>query len=118
MQRPMLPLIALAVLIACGGPDPVLPVVEGPDAPGDPVTLVVGQELHLTLGTVGGGHYDSLPAISSAAVRLVDAAYVGPFHPGGPRQLFRFVAERSGTAVITFRHTGTSPTVTSTVTVR
>jgi hypothetical protein len=117
-QRCILSLLALAVLAACGGSDPALPVVEGPDVPGGPVTLVVGQELHLTLGTVGGGHYDSLPAISSPALRFVDAAHVGPFTPGGPRQLFRFVAKRPGTAVITFTHTDDEPTVTSSVTVR
>ena len=118
MRYPALSLIALALLVACGGRDPALPVVEGPDAHGVPVTLVVGQELHLTLGTVGPGHYDSLPAISTAALRFVDASYVAPFTPGGPRQRFRFMAERPGTAVITFRHTDDDPTVTTTVTVR
>jgi hypothetical protein len=78
----------------------------------------VGQEVDIKLGTVGPGQYDSIPVVSSSAVRFLDAAFVGPFVPAGPRQLFRFTAQTSGMAIVTFRHTGTNPPVVDTIAVR
>jgi hypothetical protein len=82
------------------------------------IGLRVGQEVDIKLGTVGPGQFDSIPAISSTAVRFLDVAFVGPVVPAGPRQLFRFAAQTSGIAVITFRHTGTTPAVIDTIAVR
>lgn len=44
-------------------------------------------------------------------------SYVGPAVPSGPRQLFRFRAEATGTTIVTFHHTGDFPTVEDTVVV-
>jgi hypothetical protein len=78
----------------------------------------VGQEVDITLGTVGPGEYASIPSISSPAVRFLDVSDVGPYVPAGVRQRFRFTARASGVAIITFRHSGTNPVVTDTVAVR
>lgn len=118
------PKVCLALLVgamsvaigACGGPDPVLP--QQVDGSQTAVTATVGRELDITVGTVGPGRYDSLPGISSPAIRFLDAAIVPPYVPAGPRQRFRFMPERRGTAVITLTHSGTTPTVTIAVTVR
>jgi len=82
------------------------------------VTAIVGQEVRITLGTVGPGAYESPPAVSSPAVYFIDMAYVGPAVPSGPRQEFRFRAEAPGRAIITFQHSGNNPTVSDTVEVR
>ncbi|MEA3246556.1 MAG: hypothetical protein U9Q74_10415, partial [Gemmatimonadota bacterium] len=78
----------------------------------------VGQELKLTLSTIGPGEYASPPLIVGTSVEFIDAAVVPPFTPGGPTQLFRFKAVRSGQAVIRFTHTERSPVVEDTVRVR
>ena len=82
------------------------------------VTADVGQQIEITLRTVGPrGQYDSLPALSTDAVRFVDMSYVDPV-PAGPTQRFRFVAVARGRAVIIFRHTDALLTVEDTVNVR
>ncbi len=112
-------LLGVVALGACGttptGPDPVL--VEWAGAASETHTIAVGQEIDFKLGTVGAGQYDSLPALSSSAITFLDAAFVAPNVPAGPRQLFRFRAERPGTTVVTFHHTGDQAAVTSTVVV-
>jgi hypothetical protein len=80
--------------------------------------MSVGQELTVTLQTVGPGAYQSPPDISSSAVRFLHAELVGPFVPAGPTQQFRFRAEARGEAVITFSHSGTNRTLNNTVIVR
>jgi len=64
--------------------------------------VALGQELDITLQTIGPGRYDSLPAISSPAIRFLDMSFVGPAVPAGPTQLFRFKAEARGQAVVSF----------------
>lgn len=83
------------------------------------VTVALGAEFDVRLGTVGPGEYASPPAISAPAV----ASYLGveddgPNVPAGPRQRFRFRATARGTTLVVFHHTGTNPTITDTVEVR
>ncbi len=80
------------------------------------ISLAVGQELDLTLGTVGPGAYQS-PTISSDAVGFLGDSLVGPNSPGGVRQLFRFRGMSSGSAIIVLTHSGDQPTITDTVVV-
>ena len=108
--------IAVLTVGACNGQSAVL--VQDIDGSASTVTASVGRELDITLGTVGPGAYDSLPSISSTAVLFLDASTVPPVVPAGPRQRFRFMPQQRGTAVITFHHSGTNPTITTTVTVR
>ena len=104
--------VALAV-VACEG-SPVRP----DDASGAKIVASSGQEFDITLGTVGPGSYDSIPTISTSAVRFLEAAVVPPYVPAGPRQRFRFVAQSPGMAVISFHHSEKATIVTDTVRVR
>jgi hypothetical protein len=79
------------------------------------ISAAVGQEVDLTLGTVGPGEYASPPVISAPALRFVDVSYVSPYVPAGPRQLFRFTATAPGRFIISFQHTGHSPAIQDTV---
>ena len=80
--------------------------------------ITVGQELDLTVGTVGPGQYEAPPSISSNALQFLDAAIVGPYTPGGPQQLFRFKGQTRGTAVVVIQHSSGGPTIQDTVDVR
>ncbi len=82
------------------------------------ITVGLGQEVRITLQTIGPGNYDSLPALSSTAVRFLDMAYLGPFVPAGPTQLFRFSAVARGTTIIVFHSSDMNPAVQDTVIVR
>lgn len=82
------------------------------------VEASVGDQIEITLRTIGPGEYASPPALSNAAVLFLDVASAGPPVPGGPTQRFRFRAASRGTAVITFTNTGDGPTVSDTVVVR
>ena len=77
-----------------------------------------GQELDVTLSTVGPGQYDSLPVISFPALRFIDMAFVGPYTPGGPNQRYRFHAESPGRVTIVFRRSDSRPAVVDTVEVQ
>jgi hypothetical protein len=72
---------------------------------GKSVSVAVGDEIDLTLQTIGPGQY-ATPAVSSGAVRFLNVIEVSPPNPGGPRQLYRFKAESSGSATISIPHTG------------
>ena len=81
------------------------------------ITLKVGQELDLTLGTVGPGAYQT-PTLSSGAVAFLGDSLIGPNKPAGPRQLFRFQGVAAGSAIIVLTHSGDQPTITDTVVVQ
>jgi hypothetical protein len=91
-------------------------------APSQTINMVVGQELYITLGTLGPGSYDS-PAISAPVlIELPDNGEDLPRTPGGPTQRFRFMAQAPGLAIITLGQSGRSSlrsdTVRDTVIVR
>ena len=77
-----------------------------------------GQDLDITLSTVGPGQYDSLPVISFPALRFIDMAFVGPYTPGGPNQRYRFHAESPGRVTILFRRSDSRSAVVDTVEVQ
>ncbi len=81
------------------------------------LSVRVGEQFGIHLYTVGPGEYLSPPQLSSASLQFVDANVVPPYNPGGPTQLFRFIALAQGRTVITFQHSSGSYTVTDTVTV-
>jgi hypothetical protein len=102
--------VALIGLSGCGSD--LLAVM---DDSSQTISLTVGQELDLTLGTVGPGTYQS-PTISSDAVEFLGDSLVGPT-PAGARQLFRFQGVATGSAIIVLTHSGDQPTITDTVVV-
>ena len=82
---------------------------------GETLRAPAGQELVITLQTVGSGAYDSLPHISSSAIHFIEASFVPPHVPAGPTQRFRFQAATPGKAIIRFQHSGSNPVVIDTV---
>ncbi len=106
-------LFTIPLLAACGT-EPL--AVSG--SPNRTLFVALGQELDLTLQTVGPGEYQSPPTVSSPSIRFLDVAFVGPAVPAGPTQRFRFQAEAPGEAIILFQHSGSNPPVSDTVEVR
>jgi len=62
----------------------------------------VGDEVDITLQTIGPGEY-ATPQLSSPAVRFLGMTYVSPALPAGPTQLFRFQAEAPGQTSISIQ---------------
>lgn len=94
---------ALILFLGACGAEPAAPALT--IYPGESVTVSPGQEFDITLQTVGPGVYDSVPDVSTAAVRFLDSSSVPPYLPAGPTQRFRFRALTLGRAIITFHHT-------------
>jgi hypothetical protein len=82
------------------------------------LSVALGDEIHVTLQTIGPGEYDELPNVSSPAVIFVRVSMLTPPNPGGPRQLFQFRAVTAGHAVVSISHTGQNPQFGITVDVR
>ena len=68
----------------------------------------LGDEIHVTLQTIGPGEYE-LPNVSSSAVAFLGVSILTPPNPGGPRQLFQFRVAAVGHADISIAHTGQNP---------
>ena len=107
-------LVAAAFGVAgCGGSP-----TEVNGSRGETLSVMAGQELSLTLQSIGPGEYASPPWVSSAALRFLDVRLVGPAVPAGVTQRFRFAALRRARAIVVFHHTGQGRTVEDTVDVR
>lgn len=66
---------------------------------GQHVAATVGQQIEITLGTVGPGQYGT-PLVSSTAIRLRSVALAGPASPGGPTFVYIFEAAAQGEAQV------------------
>jgi len=99
-------LIATLLVVACSGTDgtDTTPIPISGANSGNTVTAAVGQELDVTLQTIGPGEYGT-PSLSSPAIRFLAVSYPPPPNPGGPRQLFRFLAVSAGTVEVSVPHT-------------
>ena len=75
---------------------------------GRTIGALAGDELEITLQTIGPGEYGS-PVLSSGSIRFLGESSPGPQNPGGLRQLFRFEAVSTGRAEITIPHVGGFP---------
>ena len=105
------------IACGCGTSDDVRPLALTGDASGSTTVASVGQEIDITLGTIGPGQYDT-PIVSAPCVHFLDMSFPATQNPGGPTQLFRFQSVSTGTATITIPHS-TQPTPFSlTVTVK
>jgi hypothetical protein len=82
------------------------------------LSVGLGDEIDLTLQTIGPGQYDEHPSVSSLAVVFSKVSILTPQNPGGPRQLFQFTAVAAGHAVISIPHTSQNPRFEITVDVR
>jgi len=66
---------------------------------GQHVKATVGQQIEITLGTVGPAQY-GVPLVSSTAVRLESTALNWPPNPGGPTFVYVFEAAAAGEAQV------------------
>jgi hypothetical protein len=66
---------------------------------GQQLVASVGQQIEITLGTVGGPQYGK-PEVSSAAIRLECVALGVPVTPGGPTFTYIFGAAAEGQAQV------------------
>ena len=103
---------ALLLLAACA-PEPLAVRASRSQT----LRLAVGQELDVTLQTVGPGEYETPPLVSSSALRFLNVALISPYVPAGPTQQFRFKGEALGQAIVVFQHSGSNPAVSDTVNV-
>jgi hypothetical protein len=62
------------------------------------VTLSAGDELDITLGSIGN---QGEPSVSSTAIRYQASSLVGPPTPAGPTILYKFTAVSKGQATVT-----------------
>ena len=66
---------------------------------GQHVRATVGQQIEITLGTLGPAQY-GVPLVSSTAVRLESTALNWPPNPGGPTFVYIFEAAAAGEAQV------------------
>jgi hypothetical protein len=66
---------------------------------GQHLASTVGQQIEITLGTIGPKQYGA-PQVSSSAVRLVSVELAGPQNPGGPTFVYIFAATAEGDAQV------------------
>src|SRR2546425_11383618 len=85
---------------------------------GQTLRVAVGEELDLTLQTVGPGEYQSPPSVSSSSLQFLDATPITPTSRWGIAQVFRFKGVAPGQAIVVIRHSGNSPVMSDTVNVR
>jgi len=85
---------------------------------GQTLRVAVGEELDLTLQTVGPGEYRSPPSVSSSSLQFLDATPITPTSRWGIAQVFRFKGVAPGQAIVVIRHSGNSPVMSDTVNVR
>ena len=66
---------------------------------GQHLTATLGQQVEITLGTIGPMQYGT-PQVSSPAIRLKSVELAGPPNPGGPTFVYIFEAVAGGQAQI------------------
>jgi hypothetical protein len=77
---------------------------------GNTVSVAPGDEIDITLQTIGPGEYGT-PTVSSGSIRFLGEFPAGLPPPAGVRQLFRFEAVTIGRADITILHSNPEPSL-------
>jgi hypothetical protein len=90
-------LAAILCQLACSESSPTKIALGNGDS-GRTITLSPGDELDITLGSIGN---QGPPTVSSMAIRLHWTSMVGIANPGGPTMLYMFIAVSPGQATIT-----------------
>jgi hypothetical protein len=75
---------------------------------GRSLAVAVGDEIDVTLQTIGPGQYGK-PAVSSGSVRFLGGSSPGAPNPFGARQPLRFEVVAAGRADVTILHTDELP---------
>jgi hypothetical protein len=106
-ERCLVAAVAALWIAGCGFPgSPSGRVLTaGNNDNGKLISAASGDEIDVTLQTIGPGAYNERPDVSSPAVVFSKVSMAGPQNPGGPRQLFQFKAMAAGHAVISIPHT-------------
>ena len=88
------------------------------------LSVPVGEEIDITLQTIGPNGYGTQVDVSSSALTVLEVTIAaGPVNPGGPIRLYRLRAIAPGTATVTIPYVvadmsaGASPPFTLTITV-
>ena len=109
MIRPVL--VLAAVMVGACGLEKTTAAVSVTGGASRSVAASVGDEIDITLQTVGFGEYASPPEVSSSAVQFLSVGQASVTVPAGPTQIFRFRAVAPGQAIVVFTHTGQVPPV-------
>jgi hypothetical protein len=117
--------IAMAVLLIPGCSNTgIVDVLDGNGlaeafaTPGRSLQVRMGQELRLTIRTIGGGQYATPPEMEGTALTFIGARLADVQVPAGPTQVFSFVGLSRGTTIVRFHGTESAVVVTDTVLVR
>jgi hypothetical protein len=70
---------------------------------GKHVSTKVGQEIVVTLQTIGPGQHET-PRVSSSSLRFEGSYFPKEQNLGGPRQVYRFIAAAVGEAKVEIAH--------------
>jgi hypothetical protein len=88
-------------------------------APSRSLSIAVGQEMTIQMGTAGPGEYVSPPTLSGSAIEFLEVTPSSVVEPGGVRQDFHFRGVTTGQTIIVFHNTeSVHPDVADTVVVR
>ena len=88
-------------------------------APSRSLSVIVGQEMTIQMGTVGPGEYMSPPTLSGSAIEFLEVTTPSGAEPAGVRQDFHFRGVANGQTIVVFHNTESrNPDVVDTVVVR
>jgi hypothetical protein len=84
-------------------------------SPGRSLEVSLGQELRLTIRTIGPGNYASPPEMAGTSLTFIDSRFADVQVPAGPTQVYRFLASARGTTIVRFHNTYSDLVVADTV---
>ena len=100
IHRPLSVLIAVLFAGACGRGGPF----EVYGQPSATLSIAVGQQLDIKIGTAGPGEYMSPPTLNGSAIEFLSVTS-GVTVPSGVQQIFHFKGVARGQTVIVFQNT-------------
>jgi hypothetical protein len=115
MKFKPLALLTVVLVGACVGSTSPLEVYG---VPSSTLSIDVGQEVLITMRTIGPGEYVSPPVVTGTAVTFLDVSLANVQVPAGETQVFRFKGVSRGQAIVVFHNTGSHADVSDTVVVR
>lgn len=107
-------ILSIALLAGCGSSTSPL---ETYGSPSTSMSIVVGQELRVTMRTIGPGEYVSPPALTGAAALFRGVALADAQVPAGVTQVFTFRGVSAGQTLVVFHNTGVQADVIDTIVV-
>lgn len=93
--------LVCVLLGACNGTSPL----EVYGVPSSTLSIDVGQEVLITMRTIGPGDYVTPPVIAGSAIAFLGMSPPAVQVPAGVTQVFRFKGTARGQAIILFHNT-------------